>query len=258
MVNPLEKLPIKERRGSRARCVLLTAGTRAEVAARLTAMVAPHAIVNQDHIWTPNGFANPAEGKLGVTQGFLSDQQREDISNWWLTIRHPAANTPNWDIISQATIDDREGLILIEAKAHDKELIKEEGGKALDATASQDSCSNHTGIGACIDGASRELSLSTGLVWNLSRDAHYQMANRFAWAWKVTTMGLPVVLVYLGFLKAEEMKDRGTPFTDHEQWKQLVETQSQTLFPNAVWGKTWDTKRAKLIPLILSETRRLS
>lgn len=258
MTNPLEMLSIKERRGSRARCVLLTQGTREEVAKRLTALVAPHVVVNAErHAWAPNGPSNPAEGKLSETPPFLSDEQREEISNWWLAVRHPAANTPNWDIISQATIGGREGLILVEAKAHDKELTKEEGGKSFDAKASEDSPSNHKGIGTCIDEASHALSSASSLAWHLSRDSHYQMSNRFAWSWKVTTMGIPVVLVYLGFLNADEMQDRGLPFTSHEQWEKLVASQSQTLFPEAVWGKAWSVNGTELIPLIRSEIESL-
>lgn len=36
------------------------------------------------------------------------------------------------------------------------------------------------------------------------------MSNRFAWAWKLATMEVPVVLVYLGFLNATEMGDQGS------------------------------------------------
>jgi hypothetical protein len=117
MANRLEILPVKERPGSRARCVLFTEGSREEVAKRLTALVAPHAVVDPvRHVWAPNGLSDPDEGKLGETPPFLSVKQREEISNWWLAVRHTAANTPNWDIISQASIGGCEGLILVERK----------------------------------------------------------------------------------------------------------------------------------------------
>ena len=96
MAHSLERLPVKERRGSRARCVLFTDGVRAEVAARLTSLVAPHAIVHPErHIWMPNGVADAIEGKLGEAKSFLSDGQRKEVTNWWLAVRHAAANTPN-------------------------------------------------------------------------------------------------------------------------------------------------------------------
>jgi|JI10StandDraft_1071094.scaffolds.fasta_scaffold239007_2 hypothetical protein len=258
MAHSLERLPVKERRGSRARCVLFTDGVRAEVAARLTSLVAPHAIVHPErHIWMPNGVADAIEGKLGEAKSFLSDGQRKEVTNWWLAVRHAAANTPNWDIISQATIGDREGLILVEAKAHDQELIKAKGGKSLDENASENSQSNHAQIGACIQEASKALSSATGLPWSLSQDTHYQMSNRFAWAWKLTTMEIPVMLVYLGFLNATEMGDQGIPLTSHDRWNELVEAQSRDLFPSSVWGKTWKIENAGLIPLIRSAIQSL-
>jgi len=44
--------------------------------------------------------------------------------------------------------------------------------------------------------------------WQLSRDSLYQLANRFAWAWKIASLGVPVALVYLGFIAADQMKGR--------------------------------------------------
>ena len=38
------------------------------------------------------------------------------------------------------------------------------------------------------------------------------MSNRFAWAWKLASSSVPVVLIYLGFLRADEMRDKGKPF----------------------------------------------
>lgn len=167
----LEHLPAKERRGSLARCVLLTHGERDAVAKRLTGLVASFAEVRPEQLWAPNGLAAPDEIELGESK-MLSPKQQKEISQWWLAARHPAARTPTWDIVSQATVNGRDGLILIEAKAHDTELKKEEAGKSLAADASPDSCSNHDGISKCIDEASKALSLATGQEWHLSRDAH--------------------------------------------------------------------------------------
>ena len=62
MTNLLENLPVKERRGSRARFVLFTEGTSEEVAKRLTALVAPHAVVDPAlHIWAPKGLSDPGK-----------------------------------------------------------------------------------------------------------------------------------------------------------------------------------------------------
>ena len=56
------------------------------------------------------------------------------------------------------------------------------------------------------------------------------MSNRFAWAWKLTDLGIPIVLVYLGFLGATEMKDNGQPLADAGAWESIVKRHSQVLF----------------------------
>jgi hypothetical protein len=78
------------------------------------------------------------------------------------------------------------------------------------------------------------LAQETGLTWALSRDWNYQMSNRFAWAWKLADLGIPVILVHLGFLNAHEMNDKGRPFADHEDWTRAVMRHSQALFPAEV------------------------
>jgi hypothetical protein len=55
------------------------------------------------------------------------------------------------------------------------------------------------------------------------------MSNRFAWTWKLTECGIPVVLVYLGFLNASEMADLGEPFSSQDSWEALVMTHSAPL-----------------------------
>jgi hypothetical protein len=217
----LTNLPERERRGSRPRCILLTDGSNEDVARRLSALAAPFAIIDSDHHrWMPRGFAEPKEPKLGDALSFLSDEHREAMTAWWLAVRE-RANTPNWDIASTATINGTEGLLLVEAKAHTAEIKTD--GKAAGGRAE-----NHSRIGA----ACREANAALNSVlpgWNLWIGSHYQLCNRFAWAWKLASLGVPVVLVYLGFLHAEEMQDQGHPFTDAKQWERLLRGHSEGL-----------------------------
>jgi hypothetical protein len=118
-------LPERERRGSRARCVLLTHGSDEAVACRLSSLAATYAVVDPErHQWMPHGFAAPEEAKLGDALPILSEQRREAITAWWLAVRGHA-NTPNWDIASTATIGGADGLLLVEAKAHAAEVKTE-------------------------------------------------------------------------------------------------------------------------------------
>ena len=78
------------------------------------------------------------------------------------------------------------------------------------------------------------------------------MSNRFAWAWKITELGIPVILIYLGFLNAEEMVDQGVPFANHLSWERLVTSHSESLFPEKIWNTRWFVNGQPLIPLIKS------
>jgi hypothetical protein len=115
-VDPLADLPQRERRGSRAPCILFTNGSDEAVANRLSRLAWPFATIDPNrHRWMPRGIAHPKEAKLGDALSFLSDEQREAVTGWWLAVRK-RANTPNWDMASTATIDGTEGLVLVEAK----------------------------------------------------------------------------------------------------------------------------------------------
>ena len=53
-------------------------------------------------------------------------------------------------------------------------------------------------------------------------DHHYQLSNRFAWLWKLASLGIPVVLLYLGFLNAQDMTDDGPLFRSEEEWTRAM------------------------------------
>ena len=247
---------LSNKRGSQPRCVLMMDGPRATVAERLTKLVnIPDVTISSNDVWMPHGKpvkdasgnwdkAPAEEAKLDVRNKLLEPNVSAELKDWWL-VKCNGANTPNWDIASTCKIDGRKGLLLVEAKAHDSELLKAEAGKPGGGN-----LDNYKRIHQCIEEANRGLLKCTGVGWNLSLDSHYQMSNRFAWSWKLAQMGFPVVLVYLGFLNANEMQERGKPFTKFEEWELLVQTHSAPLFPASVWRKVWTVNRQPLLPLI--------
>lgn len=251
-MNPLLKtLPANAQRGSKPRCHLLTHGTPADIAARLTQLIAPFGTVSPDDNWMPQGLTDTEEAQLHTAHRLLSADKRARLLDWWLAVGDATSRTPNWDIASTCTIIGKPGLLLIEAKAHDEELMKEESGRSpLAAPVTFAARRNHARIGACIQDANLALAGETGLSWNLSRDWNYQMSNRFTWSWKLTELGYPVILIYLGFLDAAEMSDRGAPFKTHAQWQKLVTSHSTPLFPSAVWNQTWHMHGNLFTPLI--------
>jgi hypothetical protein len=136
----------------------------------------------------------------------------------------------------------RPGLILAEAKAHYGELGSGGGG----AKNSQ----NEARIRDAIAEANEHLSrISPG--WNLTADSHYQLCNRFAWGWKVASLGVPVVLVYLGFLNVEDMPGYRVFRTDQE-WENAVLEHAEGVVPHGAWNKPLDINGTPLVPLIRS------
>lgn len=200
----------------------------------------------------PDGFQQTDEACLDKAASLLPQRERHALRDWWLAIPSRRSRTPTFDIASTCTVDGYSGLILVEAKAHTEELNTESAGKELRLPATPNSLQNHRHIGERISEANSSFAKSTGLAWRLSRDRCYQMSNRFAWSWKLTELGYPVVLVYLGFLNAKEMKDRGDSFGNHSEWEALVKEHSRSIVPKGVWEKPLAVYRAPFIPCIRS------
>jgi hypothetical protein len=201
------RISLRERdlRGSKFRCLLLTSLPRDQVASVLNATVSPIATVTDKDLWMPDGFRDPLEARLDDPRRRpkfpeAMGEKLDALKSWWLK-RFKGANTPNWDIVSTCDIRDHgRGILLVEAKAHNRELHDE--GKP------PGNCDNDEKIGEAIAEANKGLNaISPG--WDLRSDLCYQMANRFAWAWKLAEIGIPAILVYLGFLNASEMASNG-------------------------------------------------
>ena len=256
-MNWWEKL--EKKRGSRPRCVLLMDGSREEVADRLTQLVSfPGMSVSPDDRWMPYGKpvrkedgswdTSPAdEALLDRAKVLLRPEIRNQLRDWWLA--HPrGANTPNWDIASTCTFEGERGLLLIEAKAHGSELKPE--GKSLRSNASPNSIKNHERIGLAVAEANAELQSATGRQWFISRDDHYQLSNRFAWSWKLASLGIPVVLLYLGFLNAQDMACDGRLFRCEAEWERVMKEYCEGIVDESCWGRILDIAGVALIPLI--------
>ena len=232
-------------KGSRLRCLLATHIPRPKVSEFLSSLAQPHATVSATDRYAPSGFLQPDEAKLGETPGFLCAGDREAITDWWLAVRR-GANTPNWDIASTCMIGNRKGLLLVEAKAHAEELLPGECCGAKNKA-------NRDRIHGAIAEAEGRLNAVTdplGWRWRLSPDSHYQLSNRFAWTWKLAAIGVPVVLVYLGFLNAAD--ELGTPFADYDQWRACLLEYSKGRVPERAWGTTVQVNGTPFTALIRS------
>jgi hypothetical protein len=200
--------------------------------------------------WQPIGHRDPEEARLEV----FGPRHLPDLidwpalSHWWLA-HEAGANTPNWDIAAVCTFATKSGLVLVEAKANDQELKTE--GKSLDSDASANSRANHDRIGAAIREAREGLN---GVVpgVRLDRDRCYQLSNRLAFAWKLASMGLPTVLVYLGFLGDEGIEDAGRHFRDRTDWETCLRAHARAVAPDALFEREIRCGPASMWALIRS------
>jgi hypothetical protein len=248
----LSRLRRKEQRGSKPRCHFLTHGTNEEVAQRLTSLIAPLGRVSASDNWMPTGFDTTEEAQLHKAGRLIaSPDDRHALTTWWLADPRPTSRTPTWDIASTCLIGGQRGLLLIEAKAHQRELTNEVCGKRLGKDSSD---ANHRRIGCAMAEAKEGLQVATKMDWHLSSARCYQMSNRFSWAWKLCTLGYPIALVYLGFIDATEMPN---PFRQADEWHKLVEDHSAPLFPSNIWGRSIDVGGVTFVPLIRTSSQPL-
>ena len=257
---------LDKKHGSRPRCVLLVDGGKEEVAARLTQLVGLDDVkVTSCDTWKPwgkpvkkeNGLWDDTPSKEASRNGLTEllsgcyEKKRSTVIGkqlryWWNPYN---GRTPIWDIASTCRIQGKSGLLLVEAKAHKNEL--DSSGKPFEKEkASCNAQLNHRQIGYAIAEADAGLRSITGRPWQLSRDDHYQLSNRFAWSWKLATLGIPVVLLYLGFLDAEEMAYDGPLFQSEKDWKRILKDHSRSVVDQNCWGKWLDVNCVPLVPLI--------
>jgi hypothetical protein len=242
MNNLLQNLKPNQRAGSKPRCHLLTHGTPEQVAERLTRLIAPWGLVAATDHWMPQGFDDVKEAQLHRAPRLLKvNPYGEALKSWWLAVAGPNVVTPNWDIASTCAINGKRGLLLVEAKAHHEELKLNDRGGARNKK-------NLERIGEAVRAANDGLNIIQE-GWNLSHKSHYQLCNRFAWSWKLATFGIPVVLVYLGFLNADEMRN---PFTDEQSWENAVRDYAGDFVPDGVWGSKLMVDDIPIYPLIRS------
>jgi hypothetical protein len=203
-------------------------------------IVSTGATVSPADSWKPVGSGakeREREARLGSWgPTVLPEVDWSEMRSWWL-VEHRRANTPNWDFASTCTLGHRRGLVLIEAKAHAAELHA--GGKLV-ADVDGPSERNHTQIRLAIAGANEALK-KLGFDTKISIDLNYQLSNRIAFAWKLASLGVPVVLVYLGFLG-----DKGTrnPLGSGEDWHSALSTHAKDIFPDPVSDRRIDCKAA--------------
>ncbi|MGI5868605.1 MAG: hypothetical protein ACOX9C_04045 [Kiritimatiellia bacterium] len=247
----------RHRLGSQLRCLQMTSGDRSAVAEALSALIEGVGEVRESDLWAPQGLAEPDEIRLDEARGFLkSAGQRDLLKAWWITPGLMKHRTPPWDLVSTCRLGGVPGLMLVEAKAHLGEL-------------NSDPCSakDKSNIGTMRPALDEAAEKWNDLLCALSKEqgwkpqtwvkfvpsCHYELACRFAFALKIAEMGVPVALVYLGFLDAEELEEQNfVVFRNPEEWHGSVIGKTKQTVPEEIWGNAYDVVGVPLSVLIRS------
>ena len=199
----------------------------------------------------PKGAGKAVEARLETfgPLAFPAHPAWKALTAWWLA--HPAgANTPNWDLAVSCEVAGSPGLILVEAKANVTELSV--AGKLTVRDASERSTSNHERIGEAIAEARSNLAGALPGI-SISHASHYQLSNRLAFAWKLAALGIPTVLMYLGFTGDEGIRDVGATFENDAHWQRVFGDYLHNVCPSSPLGAPVNAGPARFY--VLSRSR---
>jgi hypothetical protein len=205
-----------EHRGSRPHILHLLASP--DAADQLDTLLAPAAY----HVMRPVECRpmGPDSAEEYTLRAFWRDHctgwvAPDALDDWWVADHY---KNPTWDLMAVCERESHRGLLLVEAKAHESELDWN-GKRALVAeTDSPQAWVNDGSIRAAIGEAQGWFAQVAGPT-TLTADTHYQLANRLASAYKVASVGVPVVLLYLGFTGDTYFRDS---IRDADHWQQLM------------------------------------
>ena len=220
-------------KGSQLRCLLLSGLAPDQLQYVLTNIIEQK---NQGSIkieftnefeYFPKGPTCPKEVELDKAHIRIngSTDYCKKLQDWWLD---KYARTPVWDFVCTATIDDIPGLILVEAKAHQNELVKKK-----DSSGAKAGSVNRIKIESALS------KVNTKYSYQLSTHSYFQLSNRIAWSLKLASLGIPVVLIYLGCIDTKDMaiSKQDSLVTGAKQWDDLV-----TKYSDKVSFRDWEKK----------------
>jgi hypothetical protein len=205
--------------------------------AQFEAMLSPSGARPVIGTWRPLGYSSPDEAKLDSYGPNVLPNAIDwgAFADWWL-VHKRAANTPNWDLVAKCDFSGRPGLALVEAKANVSELKSD--GKLLPKDATVHTIENHKQIESAINEARVGLStLMPGVTVGIRIEKFYQLANRLTFAWKLASLGVPVVLVYLGFLQDHGINDAGPELQSDQHWNTVFWDHASTVVPRELFER---------------------
>jgi hypothetical protein len=86
-----------------------------------------------------------------------------------------------------------------------------------------DKLKHHDEIGNAVSEARGALSNICANI-SISRDNHYQLSNRIAYTWKLASMGIPTIMLYIGFINDPAWISARDHFESKQQWNDAIQS----------------------------------
>jgi len=136
------------------------------------------------------------------------------------------------------------GLLLIHAAAHIGELNSDHAHQREKLTLPQIRkafADASSGWNALLEKRADDFGYKLSHRVKLSTDSHYRLSCNFAIAWKLAQLGIPTILLYLGFLDAFELEPDGRLiFNDQAMWEKCVFEKTSKPLPEEIWDASFE------------------
>lgn len=151
--------------GSRKHLLVLIDPTNSTCTQTMNTLLRGHAQVGDTDTHAPTGGTQVSESEIpDFCKKHCPDLfDRAQLDGWWLPDQSSRPKGATWDLLSTCSVGDRPGLLLVEAKAHEKELGLE--GKSLDPAASAQTSPAFSMSSGCLIKASASVWTAKAVPW---------------------------------------------------------------------------------------------
>jgi hypothetical protein len=217
----------------------------------LSALVRPTgATVTERHRWMPRGRDRSTRARLERfgPHALPAVVEWEALRSWWVA-HDGRASTPAWDLVATCDLRGGPGLILIEPRINTSELTSD--GKELRGRPSWRSRENHARIRNAIEEARRGLNAEV-LGVRIRAGSHYRLSSRVAFAWRLASLGLETVLVYLGLTGHAGEAETDQRFRDHDHWLSAFSAHARAVLPDQFFERRLECGSAGMQVIVRS------
>ena len=187
-----------------------------------------------DHRY-PDGRRRPLDPRSVELEEYLvkfpMPDRRRLARDWWVPYPSARNRYPDWDLLCQIDVAGTPGILLVHAIADTEELRQHDRRERPDPTQPLRLANDYC-VRLRLADANRQLAQLDLGNFQLSADHRYGISWRIAFLHKLAAEGIPVVLMYLGWLQPPEWAT-SHGFQSAEHWDRVVRDHMRPVAPEA-------------------------